>query len=164
MLSDYRAEFKTMLNKYLVRNELTELLNILTIYNYTHVKLKILDIIKSNTENRIKFLEKIFAKAVSEKYFVSLYAKIFNDLDRELSQYNKKDRGMSQMRTYLLGKSREFFITDIYEIDKNINLTTHGEGETKIKKLLLCHAKFFEELIISEFENMKNFQIKLEFL
>jgi hypothetical protein len=130
-----------------VKNELTELLNILTVDNYDEVKSKIFEKIKDNVEDQYKFLEVLFKKAVSEKAFVRLYAKICKDLDKEVPQKNAKEVRTSLMRGNLVEKCREIFKVDNSKIDQYIKVSDPEEREAKLKKFLLGNVNFIAELI-----------------
>jgi hypothetical protein len=169
MAADFKAQFEEKRKEDPVRNELTELLNILTVDNYDDVKSKIFEIIKSDVENQKKFLETLFKKAVSEKSFVSLYAKICKDLDREVPQKNEKDPRTSQMRTYLVDKCREIFKTDNSKVDQYIKVTDPEEREAKLKKFLLGNVNFIGELINAKllskkivFQCINNLLVRIE--
>ena len=73
------------------KNELRELLNILNKDNYDDKKIKILEIIKENVKLQEQFLGIFFLKAVREKSYGELYAKLCKYLNRELPQKSKKN-------------------------------------------------------------------------
>ncbi len=152
-------ETKTKLEEYRkldpVKNQLTELLNILTVDNYEDVKAQIFEKIKGELDDQKKFLEVLFKKAVSEKSFVSLYAKICKDLDREMPQKSEKDHRQSKMRSYLVDKCREIFKTDNSKIEHLVKVTDPEEREAKLKKFLLGNVNFIAELINSKLLSKK---------
>ena len=141
-----------------IRNDLIELLNILTVDNYDDVKKQIYEIIKSDVEDQGKFLEVLFKKAVHEKAFVLLYSRLCKDLDRELPQKSEKvaDKTIggklatrpSIMRSKLLDRCKEIFKTDQdSKVDQYIKVSDPEEREAKMKKFLLGNVNFIGELI-----------------
>ena len=135
-----------------VKFDLTELLNMLTIDNYEQTKKLIYEKIKDNVEYQFKLLDVLFQKAVHEKAFVSIYAKLCKELDKELPQ--KVDKGLankkatSQMRSKLLDKCREIFKVESNEkIEEYIKVKDEDEREVKVKKFILGNVNFIGELI-----------------
>jgi hypothetical protein len=155
-------EFKTKLEEERkrdpVKNDLIELLNILTVDNYDEVKKQIYEKIKGDVEDQGKFLEVIFKKAVNEKAFVFLYSRLCKDLDKELPQKSEKvpERTTSGklatrpsiMRSKLLEKCKEIFKTDQdSKVDQYIKVSDPEEREAKMKKFILGNVNFIGELI-----------------
>ena len=110
------------------------------------------DKIKDNVEYQIKLLDVLFQKAVHEKAFVIIYAKLCKELDKELPQ--KVDKGPSQkkatsiMRSKLLDKCREIFkIENNEKIDEYVKVKDPDEREIKVKKFILGNVNFIGELI-----------------
>ena len=137
-----------------IKFDLTEYLNMLTVDNYNETKQLILNKIKDDIEHQKKFLEVLFQKAVHEKAFVNLYAKLCKDLDKELPQRmgkssaHGKKTGSSEMRSKLIDKCREIFKIDNNEqIDGYIKVKDPDEREGKIKKFILGNVNFIGELI-----------------
>ena len=121
-----------------VKFDLTELLNMLTIDNYEQTKKLIFDKIKDNVEYQIKLLDVLFQKAVHEKAFVIIYAKLCKELDKELPQ--KVDKGPAQkkatsiMRSKLLDKCKEIFkIENNEKIDEYVKVKDPDGREIKVK-------------------------------
>jgi len=83
---EYREEKKKINDKDPMRLELTELLNMLTYDNYEQTKNRIFELIQNEVSDQEKFLEVLFKKAVSEKAFVVLYAKICKEIDKLVPQ------------------------------------------------------------------------------
>ena len=147
--------FDELSKKDIIKQNLTEILNVMTKDNYEEMKLKILEIIKEKIENQNKFLEIIFLKSILEKSYVILYAKLCKDLNKELPQKiekkinNKKSKKSSIFRENLLEKCKEmlkFESTNIF--DKYIiKEEDEQEKDNKIKKILLGNALFISELI-----------------
>ena len=169
LAQEFKTKFEESRKLDPVRNELTELLNILTVDNYDEVKQSIFEKIKDQVENQMKFLEVLFKKAVSEKSFVSLYAKICKDLDREVPQKNEKDPRTSQMRAILVDKCREIFKTDNSKVDQYIKVSDPEEREAKLKKFLLGNVNFIGELINAKllskkivFQCINNLLVRIE--
>ncbi|MCQ2820602.1 MAG: MIF4G domain-containing protein, partial [archaeon] len=144
-----------------VKNDLTELLNVLTIDNYDETYKKIFEILEQETINQEKFIEVLFQKAVREKAFTNLYAKLCKELDKELPQ--KADKGeappkttekasnakrTSYLRSKLLEKCREIFKMDnLAHVESYIKADTPEEHEQKFKKFLLGNVNFIGELV-----------------
>ena len=135
-----------------IKFDLTEYLNMLTVDNYNETKQLIFNKIKDGIENQKKFLEVLFQKAVHEKAFVNIYAKLCKDLDKELPQKvertHGKKVGSSEMRSKLIDKCKEIFKIDNNEqIDGYIKVKDPEERENKIKKFILGNVNFIGELI-----------------
>lgn len=132
--------------------QLTELLNILTVDNYEETKEAIFNMVQESVDHQEKFLDVLFTKAVNEKAFVFLYAKLCKDLDKKLPQKSDKimmnKKATSAMRSKLLDKSREIFkIENNTKFDSYINLNDPDERELKMKKFVLGNVNFISELI-----------------
>ena len=131
------------------KNELRELLNILTKDNYDNIKCKILEIIKENVKLQEQFLGIFFLKAVREKSYGELYAKLCKYLNRELPQKSKKNEKAknpsSLFREKLIEKCRE--ILKSTNFDKYIKEDDPIEKQIKIKKFILGNVNFLTELI-----------------
>ena len=132
-----------------VKFDLTEYLNMLTIDNYNETKELIFNRIKEDVINQEKFLEVLFQKAVHEKSFVTIYAKLCKDLDKELPQkFEGGKTKSSAMRKKLIEKCREIFRIDNNEqIEGYIKVKDHDERQNKIKKFILGNVNFIGELI-----------------
>ena len=131
------------------KNELRELLNILTKDNYDNIKCKILEIIKENVKLQEQFLGIFFLKAVREKSYGELYAKLCKYLNRELPQKSKKNEKAknpsSFFREKLIEKCRE--VLKSTNFDKYIKEDDPIEKQIKIKKFILGNVNFLTELI-----------------
>ena len=131
------------------KNELRELLNILTKDNYDNVKCKILEIIKENVKLQEQFLGIFFLKAVREKSYGELYAKLCKYLNKELPQKSKKNEKAknpsSFFREKLIEKCRE--VLKSTNFDKYIKEDDPIEKQIKIKKFILGNVNFLTELI-----------------
>jgi hypothetical protein len=138
-----------------IKNELTEFLNILTVDNYGEIKSSLFEKIRDNTEDQEKLLEVLFKKAVTEKSFVVLYAKLCKDLDKELpqkieSQESKTGKApvkTSVFRSKLLEKCKNIFKSDKEKIEKEVKATDPDEKEMRIKNYILGNTNFIAELI-----------------
>ena len=135
-----------------IKFEITELLNILTKDNYDDIKDKIFNIIQSNIEYQIKYLDVLFIKAVKEKFFVELYAKMCKDLDKILPQKinnetpNKKST--SAMRSNLVEKCRQIFkIENEEKFDSYVKVNDPSERDNIVKKFVLGNVTFISALI-----------------
>ena len=150
-----KKDFDELSKKDIIKQELTEILNVMTKDNYEEMKLKILEIIKEKIEYQNKFLEIIFIKSILEKSYVILYAKLCKDLNKELPQKiekkikNKKNKKSSIFRENLLEKCKEMLKLETSKIfDKYIKeKEDQQEKNNKIKKIILGNALFISELI-----------------
>lgn len=148
----YKQQIEQLKAKDPMKFELTELLNMLTVDNYDEIEGKIFKTIEPKVEFQIKFLDVLFKKAVHEKAFVFLYAKLCKNLDKKLPQKNKPQDIMkkptSAMRSALLDKCREIFkIENNSKFDNYIKGSDPEEREMKLKKFVLGNVNFIGELI-----------------
>ena len=134
------------------KKKLRELLNILTKDNYEDIKKNIIEIIKSNVDDQIKFIEVFFPKACMETSYVSTYAKLCKDLNKELPQKSKsKEDGKdskktsSEFRSKLVLNCGKIFQGKNY--DKFIKVRNPDEYQLKLKKFILGNIIFITELI-----------------
>ena len=148
-----KKKFEEIGKKDIIKKELRELLNKMTKDNYEEIKIKILEIIKDKIENQDKLIDIIFLKSLLEKSYVSLYAKLCKDLNKELPQKvdndkNKKRVKKSLFREKLLDKCKEMVKYEEKNIfDEYIKEENEEERELKIKKIILGNALFITELI-----------------
>ena len=135
-----------------IKKELRELLNILTKDNYEDKKLKILEIIKENVNYQEQFIDIFYIKAIKEKAYGELYAKLCNYLNKELPQKGiKKENARNHssiFRYTLINKCREIFKCKNY--DNYIKEEDPRERKIKIKKFILGNINFLAELIKSK--------------
>ena len=156
---DKKKQFKEDLEKIKktdpIKFDLTEYLNILTVDNYEVTKKLIFDKISPDTAFQEKFLDVLFQKAVHEKAFVNIYAKLCKELDKDLPQKIEKKNNTSLnkkptsiMRNKLLEKCREIFkIENNSKFDEYIKVDDPIEREQKLKKFVLGNVNFIGELI-----------------
>ena len=71
-----------------MKRNIRNFLNMLTKDDYENTKAQIFGVIKDDVKYQIKFLDVLFQKAVSERAYVQLYAKLCKDLDKDLPQKN----------------------------------------------------------------------------
>ena len=167
---DKKKQFKEDLEKIKktdpIKFDLTEYLNILTVDNYEVTKKLIFDKISPDTAFQEKFLDVLFQKAVHEKAFVNIYAKLCKELDKDLPQKIEKKNNTSLnkkptsiMRNKLLEKCREIFkIENNSKFDEYIKVDDPIEREQKLKKIFLGNVNFIGELI-----NIQLFSKKIVF-
>ena len=156
---DKKKQFKEDLEKIKktdpIKFDLIEYLNILTVDNYEVTKKLIFDKISPDTAFQEKFLDVLFQKAVHEKAFVNIYAKLCKELDKDLPQKIEKKNNTSLnkkptsiMRNKLLEKCREIFKIENYsKFDEYIKVDDPIEREQKLKKIFLGNVNFIGELI-----------------
>ena len=133
-----------------IKSGIKEYLNMLTVDNYSQTADQIYEIIKEDINYQEKFLDVLFIKAVNEKAFVSLYAKLCKDYDKKLPQKNEKPgkKPTSMMRVKLLDKCREIFkIKNNEKFDSYIKVKDKDEREQKLKNFVLGNVNFIGELI-----------------
>ena len=134
-----------------IKKKLRELLNKLTKDNYEFLKEEILEIIKDKIENQEKFLDIFFIKAIKEKAYAELYAKLCKYLNKVLPQRTnkpKKEKAKSTcsvFRDKLILKCKE--IIKIINYDEYIKEDDPQEKIIKLKKLILGNANFITELV-----------------
>ena len=105
-----KEKFLELSKKEQITNELRGLLNKLTKNNFDAVKNKIIKLINNNKDNQAKLIEILFPKAINEKRYIELYAKISKDLDNELFPKDKTSKqNSSYFRNLLIEKLKIFF-------------------------------------------------------
>ena len=85
---EYKQKLEETIKDDPIKRNLRGFLNMLTKDNYEQIKQDILGVIKDNVDYQIKFLDVLFQKAVLERAYVALYAKLCKELDKELPQKN----------------------------------------------------------------------------
>ena len=140
-----------------IKRNIRNFLNMLTKDNFEKTKENIFEIIKEDVNYQEKFLDVLFQKAVSERAYVQLYAKLCKDLDKDLPQKNppketkngeKQKKSTSVMRAKLLDKCREIFqIKNNEKFDEYIKVKDPEERENKLKNFVLGNVYFITELI-----------------
>ena len=132
-----------------IKKELRAILNIMTKDNYEETKNQILEIIKENIDYQEQFLNIFFIKAVLEKSYAELYAKLCKYLNKTLPQKTKKNEKSKNYSTIfrdkLVGKCREVFKTKNF--DEYIKEKEPKEREIKLKKFIIGNVNFITELI-----------------
>jgi len=86
LAEEYKQKIEETINNDPIKGKIRGFLNMLTKENYTQIKQDIFYIIRDNVDYQIKFLDIIFKKAVLERAYVSLYAKLLKEFDKELPQ------------------------------------------------------------------------------
>lgn len=149
------AQFKEKLNEHGKTNpikfDLTAILNQLTVDNYEEKKEEIFNIIEPSVEHQITFLDVLFTKAISEKAFVQLYAKLCKDLDKKLPQKcvsGKNTKTTTELRSKLIDKCRKIFKLDHNEqFESYVKADSDEERDLKTKKFIIGNVEFIGELI-----------------
>ena len=158
---EYKQKLEETIKDDPIKRNLRGFLNMLTKDNYDQIKQDILGVIRDNVEYQIKFLDVLFQKAVLERAYVALYAKLCKELDKELPQKNtpkepketkdgekKIPKATSIMRAKLLDKCKEIFqIKKNETFDEYIKEKDPQEREYKLKKFILGNVYFITELI-----------------
>lgn len=123
--------------------------------------------IKSGQENQEKFIEVLFKKAVTEKSYVVIYARLCKDVDRELipkedpnlktSISGKKPPARTSVfRTKLLEKCKNVFKNeDQDEISLYTSIKDPEERQQRQKAFLLGNVNFIAEMIINKILSKK---------
>lgn len=140
-----------------IKDEIMEHLNKMTVDTYDHVRDGIYEIIKDSLDNQKKLIEVLFKRAISEKTYVYLYAKLCKDYDRELPQRttNEAKDGKTQVttifRSELIAKSKTIFNRDAEEgLEMYNKIEDPEEKAMKMKQYLLGNVNFITELISSK--------------
>ena len=128
MAEENKKKLQEFDEKDAIKKELRAILNRLTKDNYELLKDEILEIIKDKIENQEKFLDIFFIKAIKEKSYSEIYAKLCKYLNKVLPQKNpsKKEKGKSTssvFREQLLAKCRDILKKTNTETLKNLVLT-----------------------------------------
>ena len=151
-----KRNFEECDKKDIITKELRELLNKMTKDNYEEIKIKILEIIKNEVENKNKLLDIIFLKSCQEESFVVIYAQLCKYLNKELPQKiqkktkkeNKKYKKSTIFREKLLEKCKEMIKFEEKKIFEEFNKENiDEEREKKIKNIIIGNALFISELI-----------------
>ena len=161
LAENYKENLDKLKLKDPIKYDLIELLNMLTVDNYEETKNSIFNIISKNINYQEKFLDVILQKAVNEKAFVNLYAKLCKELDvilpQRIEKINNSKKVPSIMRTKLLDKCREIFkIDNNNQFNDYIKESDPSEREEKLKKFILGNVNFIGELIKNQILSRKN--------
>jgi len=143
-------------------------LNTITIDNFNATKLCMMDLIYNNQENQGKFIEVLFKKAVTEKSYVVIYARLCKEVDRELTPVDenlknsintntkKPPAKTSTFRTKLLEKCKEVFKNeDQDELSMYANIKDPEEKLQRQKAFILGNVYFIAEMIINKILSKK---------
>ncbi len=125
-----------------------------------------MDLVHQGQENQEKFIEVLFKKAVTEKSYVVIYARLCKDVDRELtpkeenlktSISGKKPLAKtSAFRTKLLEKCKNVFKNeDQEELSLYDNIIDPEEKQQRQKAYLLGNVNFIAEMIINKILSKK---------
>ena len=148
----YKKKLENSNNITLIKNKLNELLNEVKENNgqkYENISIQIFEIIENKDDYQIIFIESFFYKVCMESKNVEIYAKLFKNLDNELSQkYKVKGEGKrisSKFRTKLIEKCQKVFKGENYEI--YMKKEEPKQRKNKLKKLIIGNITFMTELI-----------------
>ena len=132
-----------------VKSDILAMLNTLTVDNYENVKESIYTYIKDNEDFQSIFVNVVINKAISEKFYVGLYAKMCSDIDKKRTDKTQK----SYFRLHLIEECKKIFLTNMEEgIDVN-----DEEAEMKYKKRMIGNVKYISELIKVRIVQKKRF-------
>ena len=106
-ISSSLSDLKHKTNIDNIKASILELLNKITISNYSEIKNNLLAIITKENEKQEKFVDIVFSKAITEPNYNRLYAKLCKDIDKNL--VNKKEKTKSHMRIKLIDKCKKNF-------------------------------------------------------
>lgn len=121
-------------------------MNTLTVDTYPEVKEKIFLLVKENKDDQEKLINILFQKAINEKSYVELYAKLCTDLDKIFPQkiekidiVNSKKINYSYFKSKLIEKCKNIFTDDIDNIAKMFELKNYSQSELEsfIKNFVL---------------------------
>lgn len=144
-------------------------MNTITIDNFAETKQAIMDLIiqgKDDQENQEKFIEVLFKKAVTEKSYVVIYARLCKEVDRELTPKDENLKSSitakkpaaktSAFRTKLLEKCKNVFKNeDQDEVSLYKNIKDPEEKLQRQKAFLLGNVYFIAEMIINKILSKK---------
>jgi len=125
-----------------------------------------MELVNQGQENQEKFIEVLFKKAVTEKSYVVIYARLCKEVDRELTP--KEDNSKSSIiikkppiktslfRTKLLEKCKNVFKQeDQEELNLYSNIKDPEEKQHRQKAFLLGNVNFIAEMIINKILSKK---------
>ena len=92
-----------------VKSDILAMLNTLTVDNYENVKESIYTYIKDNEDFQSIFVNVVINKAISEKFYVGLYAKMCSDIDKKRTDKTQK----SYFRLHLIEECKKIFLTNM---------------------------------------------------
>ncbi|MCQ2816540.1 MAG: MIF4G domain-containing protein [archaeon] len=134
------VEIKSNLDHDSVRFDITSILNTLTVDNYESVKQKLYEILIQAEINQLKFIEVLLKKAINEKYYVSLYSKLCNEINELIAKKTGNDKTL--LRSKLIEKTSQIFSRFV-----NKENFDDPDYEFKIKKYLIGNVNLIGELI-----------------
>ncbi len=125
-----------------------------------------MDLIHLGVENQEKFIEALFKKAVTEKSYVVIYARLCKEVDRELTPKEenlkssisgkKPPTRTSDFRTKLLEKCKNVFKSeDQEELSLYSSIKDPEERLQRQKAFLLGNVNFIAEMIINKILSKK---------
>jgi len=153
---NYIKEFKKKIEENTKKNDIICLLNMLTVDNLKSILNKIIELIIKNKEeilpnkdiidNEYILIKIIVDKAITEKRFVNLYAKLCYELYNLLGDKNHND---INFKTILMEECKIKFndINNINNNDDNNKINLDDEKYYDIKKKFLGNIDFICELI-----------------
>ena len=154
---------------YLIKKELNELLNKLKKNNGENdenIKIQIFEKIKNKDDYQEIFIDIFFYEVCIESKNVELYAKLFKNLDKELSKkYKVKEEGKrisSKFRTKLIENCKKVFKGENYE--NFLQNENPNQRKNKLKRLIIGNINFISELIKIKMLSKKNIPNCIEFL
>lgn len=133
-----KDQIKQNITQSSIKADIRELLNAITIDNYNIIKDDLVLLIKNSPGNQIKFIDVLFYKAVNEKLYSVIYAKLCKDLDRWLT--NKKEKTKSPMREHLIDTCKKSFK------DKSGGFRS-TDDKTVLSQYMIGCVNFISELI-----------------
>ena len=153
-----KKKLKESDDKNLIKNELMEILNIMTKDNFDEQKNKILNIIKIKLEYQEQFSEIFFLKSVKEKIYAELHAKLVKFLNKELQNGNES----SIFKNKVVDKCKDLLRSENF--DKYIKEENPEERKNKIKKIFLGNIDFLIGMLKNKILNKKNILDCIEFM
>lgn len=154
---------------HLIKKELNELLNKLKKNigeNNENIRIQIFEKIKNKNDYQEMFIDVFFYEVCMKSTNVELYAKLFKNLDKELSQkYKVKEEGKrisSKFRTKLIENCQKVFKGENYE--NFLQNENPNQRKNKLKKLIIGNINFISELIKIKMLSKKNIPNCIEFL
>lgn len=141
-------------------------MNTITIDNFNETKQSIMELIYNSQENQEILIQVLFKKAVTEKSYVVIYARLCKEVDRELTPKDenlksgiatKKQPGKTSIfRTKLLEKCKNVFKKeDQDELSLYANIKDPEEKLQRQKAFLLGNVYLIAEMIINKILSKK---------
>ena len=143
-----------------LKSQILDLFNRLTVDSYKIVYEDFVKLLKNKPELYDKFLELLFIKASTSKFFAFLYANLCKDLDSVFKE-NNVEKDKNPFKELIIKKAREL-VTKDYKPDESIS--NLNDRYNNMKKIVTGNINFITELIISRMLNKSVFTASMNAL